>query len=145
MFVSKSDSEINGAMRALKRTSRDKTSVLTFSNEAKMTILYKLTDADGYTRRGETNECLWGPGVTHSGTGKGELCGPGYIHAYQSPLLAILLNPIHAVISNPRLWECDGEIVKNDRGLKCGSISLTTIKEIDIPAISTEQKIKFAI
>jgi hypothetical protein len=107
--------------------------------------LYKLTDQDGYTRRGAYNECLWGPGVTHSGTGQGELCGSGYIHAYTNPLLAVLLNPSHANIASPILWECEGEIVKDDKGLKCGCISLTAIKEVPIPVITNEQRIKFSI
>ena len=38
-----------------------------------MIKLYKLTDGDGQTRGGTQ----WGPGVSHSGTGEGELCGPG--------------------------------------------------------------------
>ena len=53
-----------------------------------MITLYKLTDGDGQTRGGTQ----WGPGVSHSGTGKGELCGPGWIHAYEHPLIAVLLN-----------------------------------------------------
>ena len=65
--------------------------------------LYKLTDGDGQTMSGTQ----WGPGVSHSGTGEGELCGPGWIHAYEHPLIAVLLNPIHANIQNPRLWEAE--------------------------------------
>lgn len=118
-----------------------------------MTTLYKLTDADGYTRRGEYNECLWGEGVSHRGTGKGDLCGPGFIHGYEvvpgyereCAILAMLMNPIHADIDHPRLWECEGEIVKRDGQLKCGCVTLTTKREIDLPAVSSTQKIRFAI
>lgn len=110
-----------------------------------MTTLYKLTDQDGYTRRGYANACLWGENVSHSGTGEGELCGSGYVHAYTHPLLAVLLNPIHANLPAPRLWEAEGEIAKSDRGLKVGCVTLTTIREMPLPIISTEQRVRFAI
>jgi len=110
-----------------------------------MAILYKLTDKGGYTRRGYRNQCLWGNGVTHSGTGKGGLCGPGYIHAYTSPLLAVLLNPIHAALNPCKLWEASGEVVKSDNGLKVGCVSLTTIKELAIPVFTTNQRVYFAL
>jgi hypothetical protein len=60
-------------------------------------------------------------------------------------LLAGLLNPIHANISNPRLWECEGEIGKRDGQLKCGCHTLTTVREISISAITMEQYVRFAI
>ena len=107
--------------------------------------LYKLTDENGKTRAGETNECQWSDGVSHSGTGKGGLCGPGYIHAYEDPLLAVLLNPIHVNFSAPRLWECEGEIAKRDGPLKCGCVSLATVREITLQNVTTEQRVRFAI
>ena len=107
--------------------------------------LYKLTDKDNYTRKGYYNETLWGPGVRHSGTGKGDLCGPGYIHAYTSPYLAVLLNPIHAGMNPCKLWEAEGEIVKNDNGLKVGSVSLTTIRELPLPKFTSNQTVYFAL
>ena len=110
-----------------------------------MTTLYKLTDQAGYTRKGKANGCLWGNGVSHSGTGEGDLCGPGYIHAYTDPLLALLLNPIHASIKNPRLWVCEGEIAKSDRGLKVGCVELTAVSEIPVPAVTEEHRIRFGI
>ena len=106
-----------------------------------MAKLYKLTDVDGYTR----NNTKWGKNVTHTTDGSGELCGPGWLHAYTDPLLAVLLNPIHCGYSSFRLWEAEGEIGKNDKGLKVGTRSLTTIREIPIPKITTKQKIRFAI
>ena len=107
--------------------------------------LYKLTNKDGFTRPGMSNACLWGPRVSHSGTGKGDLCGPGYIHAYTSPYLAVLLNPIHANMNPCRLWEAEGDVIKNDKGLKVGCVTLTTIKEIPLPEFTNEQKIYFAL
>ena len=102
--------------------------------------LYKLTDSNGCTR----NNTQWGPGITHRGTGKGDLCGPGWIHTYTHPLLAVLLNPIHANFNEPRLWEAEGEIGREDE-LKIGCVALTTIKEIEIPKVTTEQRIAFGI
>jgi hypothetical protein len=106
-----------------------------------MITLYKLTDGDGQTRGGTQ----WGPGVSHSGTGKGELCGPGWIHAYEHPLVAVLMNPIHAKFKNPRLWEAEGEVGLRDGQLKCGCKTLTTIREIPLPSITTEMRVRFAI
>jgi hypothetical protein len=110
-----------------------------------MSTLYKLTDQDGYTRRGYDNACLWAEGVSHSGTGEGDLCGPGYIHAYTHPLLAVLLNPIHADFTSPRMWEAEGEIAKLDRGLKVGCVTLTTVRELPLPVVTMEQRVRFAI
>src|SRR5579871_6099726 len=106
--------------------------------------LYKLTTQDGKTRPGQSNETQWGEGVTHTAKGTGGLCTDGVIHAYTSPLLAVLLNPSHANIKDPILWEAKGKIVKSEP-CKCGVKTLTTIRQIPLPEISTEQKIRFAI
>ena len=106
-----------------------------------MIKLYKLTDGDGQTRGGTQ----WGPGVSHSGTGKGGLCGPGWIHAYEHPLIAVLMNPIHANFKNPRLWEAKGEVGLRDGQLKCGCKTLTTVREIPLPEITAEMRVRFAI
>lgn len=107
----------------------------------KGTKLYKLTNANGQTR----NNTQWGKGMTHSGTGEGELCSEGWIHAYTHPLLAVLFNPIHAKFETPRLWEARGFGKKKSDGLKVGFQSLTTVKEIPLPKITTTQKVAFAI
>jgi len=106
-----------------------------------MIKLYKLTDRDGQTLNGTQ----WGPGVSHSGTGEGELCGPGWIHAYEHPLIAVLMNPIHADFQNPRLWEAEGEVGLRDGQIKCGCKTLTTVREIPLPAITTDMRVRFAI
>jgi len=110
-----------------------------------MTRLYKLTTRDHKTRPGEDNECIWGENVMHSGTGKGDLCGPGYIHAYEHPILAMLMNPIHAMYWNPILWEAEGEIALRDGDNKCGCVSLTTLRTIPWPEIFDEKRTEFAI
>ncbi len=111
-----------------------------------MVTVYKLTTQDNKTRKGYSNECTWGRGVTHSGTGQGDLCSPGYIHAYLSPLLAVFLNPVHADIPNPKLWQCSvSTIAISDKNLKVGAVSLKTQKEIKIPIVTPEQRVIFAI
>ena len=107
----------------------------------KGTKLYKLTDENGQTR----NNTQWGEGMTHSGTGEGELCSEGWIHAYTHPLLAVLFNPIHADFETPRLWEARGTGESKSDGLKVGFQSITTIKEIPLPKITTIQRIAFTI
>lgn len=105
-------------------------------------ILCKLTDSKDKTR----NNTQWGENITHTTNGKGDLCTNGWIHYYDSPLLAVLLNPIHGNFSNPHLWKVKvGEKTKKDNGLKFGSVSVTTIYRIELPKISTEQKIIFGI
>jgi hypothetical protein len=72
----------------------------------KIIKLYKLTDRNWKTRAGKDNEILWGPGVTHRAEGKGwGLCSKDLIHAYEDPVLAVMMNPIHAEIKNPVMWE----------------------------------------
>ena len=102
---------------------------------------YKLTDANGQTK----NNTQWGEGVTHAGTGEGPLCGPGWIHFYTDPLLAVLLNPIHGNFQSLRLWETEGEVGARDHGLKVGCKSATTIREIPVPIVRLEQRIRFGI
>jgi hypothetical protein len=103
--------------------------------------VYKLTTQSSTSQ----NKTLWGVGVTHSVTGDLRQCKNG-IHAYSDPLLAQLLNPIHADISDPILWECEAsDEMLNDNGLKSCHRSLTTLRQIPLPLVSTEQCIRFAI
>ena len=73
------------------------------------------------------------------------MCGPGWLHAYTSPLLAVLLNPVHADFKDPRLFEAEGEVEKTDRGLKIGCRELKCVNEIALPVITNGQKVRFAI
>ena len=92
--------------------------------------LYKLTNKNGCTQ-GNTQ---WGIGVTHElkATEKPRLCTKDVLHAYKNINLALLLNPNHANISNPKIWEAEGEIVVGDYG-KVGCFKLTTTKELSCP------------
>lgn len=105
---------------------------------------YKLTDQNMQTH----NNFQWELDVWKEAIGSPEqgLCSDGWLHYYDSPLLAILHNPIHANINNPRLFECeiDGE-TKTDKGLKSGCRRMKLVKEISVPVVTTEQRIKYAI
>ena len=104
-------------------------------------MLYKLTDENGQTR----HKTQWGENISHTATGTGaELCSNGVIHAYESPLVAAFIYPIHVEFNNPILWEAEGEVIARDWS-KCGCKTLTTLKQIPLPEISTEQRIAIAI
>lgn len=108
--------------------------------------LYKLTDRDGYTRRGASNRTLWAVGTTHTATGtSGGLCSAEYIHAYEHALLGLFLNPIHADLKDLRLWEGEGEVEARDGQMKVGVKTLAITAELPVPAISTEQRVRFGI
>jgi hypothetical protein len=107
-------------------------------------MLIKLTDANGQTRGGTQ----WGPGVTNKATGKPgqELCTDGWIHAYEHRLVAVLMDPEHGNFgATARMWEAEGRVGKRDGQLKCGCLSLTTVREIPLPQITIEQRVRFAI
>jgi hypothetical protein len=115
--------------------------------ETKMATWYKLTDKDGYTRKGKENKCLWGENITHTATGKGsQLCSRDLIHVYRNPLIASFMNPFHADFKNPLLWECEanGECAHEGQ-LKSGFKTVTTIRRIDLPVITLEQRIRISI
>ena len=104
--------------------------------------VYKLTDNNMRTY----NECQWEIGKWKETDGKGELCGEGWLHCYSSPLLAVLLNPIHAKFLSYSLFiaETKGR-GKHDKGLKSGYKAMRLVKGIDAPVVSTNQRIAFAL
>lgn len=107
-------------------------------------IAYKLTDENMQTHRGfqwEMNKKV----ITN---GKGELCGPGWLHFYSHPLLAVLLNSIHADIplGDLRLFEAEvGGKKKEDKGLKEGWTEAMLVREIPVPHITANQRIAFTL
>ena len=105
-------------------------------------IVFKLTDNVGQTK----DNTQWGNDVSHAAKGDGkELCSNGWIHYYTHPLIAVLLNPIHAKFKSPKLWEAkaSGKIINEE--LKSGCKTLRTIKEIPLPEISVLQRVAFGI
>ena len=113
-------------------------------------IRYKLVTQDYKTRVGYENETLWKtvdgkfPKIKAKGQGN-KLCTNGVIHSYSSPLVAVFLNPVHANIDNPRLLETECSEILIDDGTKAGHKEAYGIREIKIPEITEEQRIKFAI
>ena len=104
---------------------------------------YKLTDQNMRTHIG----FQWKLNEEKTTSGQGDtLCNASWLHYYHSPLLAVLLNPIHADIKNPRLFEVKalGKHL-DDRGLKGGCNRMTLIKELKLPEITLNQKIAFGI
>jgi hypothetical protein len=106
--------------------------------------LYKLTTQDGRTRPGLENETQWGEGVEHTAPGGDELCTAAYLHAYTDPLLAVMMNPAHADLSTPAIWECDGDVELSAPD-KVGCTRLRTLRQIELPQITTVQRVRFAI
>lgn len=118
----------------------------TVVQEAPRKLLYKLTDQQFYTRAHETNKAQWGPGITHTAKGPGtNLCSWDVIHAYEHPVLALLLNPVHSSFNDPVLWEAAGDIVSREGQLKCGVKTLTTRRQIPMPVVTAEQRVEIAI
>ena len=111
-----------------------------------MTIYYKLTNAQDETQ-GPTK---WGVGVTHVATGdpvRQPLCSNAYIHAYEHPLLAVLHDPIGANFGpTAHLWEAESDDEPlRDRQMKLGVRSLMTLRRIELPEVTAEQRVRYAI
>src|SRR5574337_663569 len=113
----------------------------------KLTYLrYKLV-SQTYTTQ---NDTLWrdahGKWLTVSAFGVGSaLCTDGVIHFYDHPVLAVLLNPLHADIKNPRLLKIKTSRPVTHDGLKGGCKSARAIAELTVPSITITQRVEFAI
>jgi hypothetical protein len=104
---------------------------------------YKLTDQNLQTHNG----FQWALGVEVTADGDSDsLCNSHWLHYYHHPLLAVLLNPLHAAIYNPRLFEvkANGKHL-DDSGLKGGCTKMTLVKELALPKINLIQKTAFSI
>ena len=102
-----------------------------------METLFKLTDQQGNTK----NDTHWDVGVTYKvkKCNDPQLCSRDVLHAYRNINLAFLLNPSHADINDPLLWECNGDVVVSDYG-KVGCFSLTITKKLDTPKWAKSKK-----
>lgn len=110
-----------------------------------MTKLYKVTDKNGKTGAAYNKELQWDVGVTHTAKGEGSmLCTDGVIHVYKDPFVAALMTPLRETGEADRLWEAKGDIVAGD-ALKYGVKTLTTLREIPIPSISPEKRMRIAL
>ena len=104
--------------------------------------IYKLTDMNMKTYGGYP----WALGKWNRTSGEGDLCGPGWLHAYTSPVLAELLDPIHANFREYRVFrgEASGPVI-SDRGLKVGYTNMRITEELPRLHITTENRIRFGI
>jgi hypothetical protein len=112
-----------------------------------MITVYKLTDADMFTRRGMAGETLWRVGVPSPVLDGNTLCRAGIWHAYEHPLTAAFMDIVHADLGlNARLWRAHAPaIVTRDDCLKCGVSQLTLVEELPLPVISTAARVRAAI
>ena len=107
---------------------------------------YKLVTQDCKTRKGAPNETTWVIGKTVEAKGEGnKLCTDGVIHAYADPVLAVLLNPIHANISNPRMLVLECSEAVAEAWDKSGHKSAMPIAEIPLPEVTATQRTAFGI
>jgi hypothetical protein len=104
-------------------------------------IRYKLTTQSLTTH----NDFQWKLNKEVTTSGIGEMCSDGWLHCYSHPLLAVLLNPIHANIKNPRLYECEVSGESKSDKLKEAYTHMTIIKRIKLPKLTTNQRVAFAI
>ena len=116
-----------------------------------MKYLYKLTDENGNSGLSIwAVKTHWSEGITHEidknlQSPNAFLCSSSFIHCYEHPLIAVFMNSRHGNFKSPILWKCKGKIEKKDGQLKCGTFSLTTIKKLPLPVLSTTQRVKIAI
>ena len=104
---------------------------------------YKVTNQDGKTQGGTQ----WAPDITHNALGAPDqpLCTDSWIHYYETLPLAVFMHPTHTDFPNPRFWEFEpigNTICSND---KSGARAGRTVREVQAPAVTTEQRIAFGI
>jgi hypothetical protein len=106
-----------------------------------MTQMYKLLTQEMTSYE----DFKWELGVPHSALGTGtELCSPDLLHCYATPLQAILFNPIHSAIEHPRLFRVECSEVMGD-GVRFGCKEQTLVEELELPVVTQDQRVAFAI
>lgn len=90
--------------------------------------------------------CKWAIGEWNDADSLGPFCRPGGFHGYEHPLLAVLHNPLHANIREPRLFEAeaDGEIA-HDGKMLLKAKRMRIVLEIPVPAVSIAQRVAYGI
>jgi len=106
-----------------------------------MSTLYKITGTNDRT----FSDTQWGEGVTHTASGKGDLYTAGWIHACADPLVAVVMAPAYGYRGAIHLWEAEGEVGKSAPDGKVGTTSLTTVRQIAVPEVTTPQLVRLAI
>jgi hypothetical protein len=107
---------------------------------------YKLLTQDMKTRKGKYNEMDWSDvGEWHEANGEGGLCTAGMIHDYDDPWIAVVMNPAHAAIHDPVMYETERDGPTETDGLKCGCKRLRLVRRVDIPDVPRVQRVAFGI
>ena len=102
---------------------------------------YKLTTQSLTTH----NNTQWEVGEWKTTSGIGPMCSPGWLHCYSHPELAIVLNPGHAAITNPRLWEIETDGKHTTDGLKHATSAQRLVREFPVPVIPYEHILMFSV
>ena len=109
-------------------------------------ICYKLTDQNYQTK----NNTQWGIDVTHTLPQKSNpvMCSEDVLHYYRSWELALMINPEHANIQNPVLWEAESDNDAISDWGKSACFTLTTKRIIRVNLSDkqyTNIRVRFAI
>lgn len=97
-------------------------------------IVYKLTDGQMRTYR----NYQWTLGKQEQQEFNPHMCAPGGYHAYRSPVLAVLLNYVHAYFDSRtmRLFKARGAGAHKLRSDKCKFEKLTLLEELKLPRVT---------
>ena len=107
-----------------------------------MVKMYKLTTQENTTHGGMS----WKIGKTNTAKGVGSsMCSDQVLHCYASPAQAVFLNPIHADIKNPRLYEIECSPIIATDGLKFACKKQTPTQELSPIFLSATQRVAIAI
>ena len=104
-------------------------------------LYYKFTTAHDRSFYGD---CQWGAGVTHAVEGPLIRCSNG-IHVYTDPLVGLFLNPTHADIHNPHIWEGEAQGDQIADATKIVVRRFTALRMMNIPEPTTVQRVAFGI
>lgn len=114
-----------------------------------MTTIYKLLTNSMTSHRetfGSRSGTFWVLGEPRSVGGTGDFGSDGWLYACTHPLLAVLLNPIHADTKNPRLFRGEGSgAFHDDRGLNVAYATMVLLEEISLPVVTMTQRVAFGI
>lgn len=96
---------------------------------------YLLADLHGRTRRGMTIETKRANGKRYYGD---DIVSRNIWECADTPLLAIMINPLHAECVRPRLFEISSKFGQDQN-------TVHRVREINLPEVLPEQKLAFAM
>lgn len=114
---------------------------------------WKWTSANRLTTGGEgpsATTLQWGEGVEHTVVPwRGVLCEAGVIHCYDDPLVAVVLDPAHGRYTagggGGVLWQCEWSGRSVAQADKRGVETLRTLRVVEAPVVSVEQRVEIGI